>query len=72
MIDDRYKDPEDVVREALRLLRRRDQLLHDVKAGLEQLDHGVYTEYDEDSCEKFLADIEREEQARFPESERGE
>lgn len=42
------------------------QLLHDVKAGVEQLDRGEYFEYGEGSCEQFLADIKAEEQARFP------
>ena len=42
-------DPAEVVGEALRLLARREQLLHDVKAGVEQLDRGEYTEYGVDS-----------------------
>ena len=53
-----YHDPAEVVGEALRLLARREQLLHDVKAGVEQLDRGEYTEYGEDSCQEFLADVE--------------
>jgi putative addiction module CopG family antidote len=61
-----YPNPTEVVGEALRLLARREQLLHDVKAGVEQLDRGEYAEYGEDSREEFLADIETEEQARFP------
>ena len=61
-----YHNPTEVVGEALRLLARREQLLHDVKAGVEQLDRGEYTEYGVDSQQDFLADIETEEQARFP------
>lgn len=41
-----YHNPAEVVGEALRLLARRDQLVEDVKAGVEQLDRGEYTEYD--------------------------
>jgi hypothetical protein len=37
-----------------------------VKAGVEQLDRGEYTVYGEDSCREFLADVETEEQSRFP------
>ena len=61
-----YHDPAEVVGEALRLLARREQLLHDVKAGIEQLDRGEYTEYGEGSCQDFLTNIEAEEQSRFP------
>ena len=61
-----YHNPAEVVGEALRLLARREQLLHEVKAGVEQLDRGEHTEYGTDSQEKFLADIQAEEQSRFP------
>ncbi len=61
-----YHDPTEVVGEALRLLARREQLLHDVKAGVEQLDRGEYTEYGVDSEPELLADIRTEEQSRFP------
>lgn len=61
-----YHNPTEVVGEALRLLARREQLLHDVKAGVEQLDRSEYSEYEEDSYQEFLADINAEEQARFP------
>jgi antitoxin ParD1/3/4 len=63
-----YHNPTEVVGEALRLLARRERLLCDVKAGVEQLDHGEYTEYGEDSQEIFLADIVAEEQNRFPQA----
>jgi antitoxin ParD1/3/4 len=61
-----YHNPTEVVGEALRLLARREKLLRDVKAGVEQLDRGDYTEYGMDSEQEFLADIRAEEQARFP------
>jgi|GEM_PF-5977226 len=61
-----YHNPAEVVGEALRLLARREQLINDVKAGVEQLNRGEYTGYGEESCRDFLAHIEAEEQARFP------
>ncbi len=60
-----YHDPAEVVGEALRLLERREQLLQSIKAGVEQLDRGEYTEYGDDSQEEFLADIRAEEQKHF-------
>jgi putative addiction module CopG family antidote len=66
LLEGTYHNPTEVVGEALRLLARREQLLHDVKAGVEQLDRGEYTEYGADSQQEFLADIEAEEQSRYP------
>jgi putative addiction module CopG family antidote len=51
-----YHDPAEVVGEALRLLARREQLLRDVRAGVEQLDRGEYTEYGEDSDSQDVQD----------------
>jgi putative addiction module CopG family antidote len=62
----KYHDSAEVVGEALRLLTRRELLLSDVKAGVEQLDRGEYSEYGDESCREFMADIEAEEQSRFP------
>jgi len=64
--DGGYGNAAEVVGEALRLLARRERLLHDVKAGVEQLDRGEYAEYGADSQKRFLADIETEEQTSFP------
>jgi putative addiction module CopG family antidote len=64
-----YHNPTEVVGEALRLLARREQVMHDVKAGVAQLDRGEYTEYGEGSLDEFLADIQTEDQARFPGTE---
>ena len=61
-----YHNPTEVVGEALRLLARREQLVRDVRAGVEQLDRGEYLEYGGDSEQQFLADIAVEEDARFP------
>jgi putative addiction module CopG family antidote len=67
-----YHSPAEVVGEALRLLARREQLLHDVKAGVEQLDCGEYAEYGVDSQQEFLADIRAEEQSHFPQPKNGQ
>lgn len=52
-----YEDRLQVLDEALKLLQRRQDLMHKVRAGVEQLDAGLYTEYDERSREQFRADI---------------
>ncbi|MGO8753561.1 MAG: type II toxin-antitoxin system ParD family antitoxin [Thermoguttaceae bacterium] len=59
-----FRDESAVVREALRLLEKREQFRAAARAGVEQLDRGEYTEYDEDSLEQFLKDI-RQEQERL-------
>lgn len=55
-----YHSPDEVLTDALRLLRRKQQLVRDVKAGVDQLNRGEYTEYDEVSLDRFLQDIQRE------------
>lgn len=55
-----YHSPDEVLTDALRLLRRKQQLVRDVKAGVDQLNRGEYTEYDEESLDRFLQDIQRE------------
>ena len=52
-----FQDEAEVLREALRLLQKRQQLLRDVNAGVAQLDQGRFSEYDEDSLEQFLNDV---------------
>jgi Arc/MetJ-type ribon-helix-helix transcriptional regulator len=52
-----FQDEAEVLREALRLLQKRQQLLRDVNAGVAQLDQGQFSEYDEDSLEQFLNDV---------------
>jgi antitoxin ParD1/3/4 len=61
----RYHDVSDVVREALRLLERREAedaarlewLRRAAKAGIEAIDRGEYTEFsDFDQLERYLAD----------------
>jgi putative addiction module CopG family antidote len=55
-----YKSEEDVLRAALGLLVERERLLAEIDAGAQQLESGDYTEYDDNSRERFLADIRRE------------
>ena len=52
-----FQDEAEVLREALRLLQKRQQLLRDVNAGVAQLDQGRSSEYNEDSLEQFLDDV---------------
>jgi len=63
-----FHTPTEVVGEALRLLAKRERLVRDVNAGIEQLDRGEYSEYGEESCQQFLDDIKSEERIRFPDA----
>jgi antitoxin ParD1/3/4 len=60
-----YHSEVEVVSEGLRLLKKREQLRREVHAGIEQLDRGEYTEYEEDSLPQFLADVQSRQQERF-------
>jgi putative addiction module CopG family antidote len=62
----------EVVSEALRLLRKREQLRREVHAGIEQLDRGEYTEYDEDSLPQFLADVQSRQREHFAKKSAGQ
>ncbi len=59
-----FQTEEQVVGEALRLLAERDQRLaefrREVQIGLDQLDRGEYTEYDEESLKEFFEQIKAE------------
>ena len=57
-----YHSPDEVLTDALRLLRRKQQLVGDVKAGVDQLNGGEYTEYDEESLDRFVQDIQKEQE----------
>ena len=56
-----YPSASDVVREGLRLLKKRDeqmaQLRKDVLAGFADVERGHYTEYDERTTPNLLRDI---------------
>lgn len=55
-----FRDEEEVLREALNLLRKRQQLIRDVNAGVAQLDGDECREYDENSHDRFLDEIRSE------------
>ena len=56
-----YQTASEVVREALRLLKQRDegliQLRQDIHAGLDQISRGNYTEYDRTSASKLVTRV---------------
>jgi antitoxin ParD1/3/4 len=56
-----YQTASEVVREALRLLKHRDeglvQLRSDIQAGLDQIGRGDYTEHDRASLSKLAARV---------------
>jgi len=62
--DGGYESEAEVVGEALQLLKKRELLRQEVKAGVEQLDRGQYTEYGEDSLPEFLENIKAAERDR--------
>jgi len=61
----RYQSASEVVREGLRLLEEQDQSLEErlgrlreqARAGLDQLDRGEHTEYDEGALSAFFDDV---------------
>jgi putative addiction module CopG family antidote len=59
-----YTSVGEVVRTAFDLLEQRERLLEMIDAGTAQFSSGEFTEYDDDSFERFFADIEAEAQRR--------
>ena len=59
-----FQTEEQVVGEGLRLLAERDQrreeFRREVRIGLDQLDRGEYTEYDDESLKEFFEQIKAE------------
>jgi Arc/MetJ-type ribon-helix-helix transcriptional regulator len=55
--DGRFADRGEALDEAVRLLRRREELVRAVEAGVDELDAQKYAEYDEVDLDRFLADI---------------
>ena len=59
-----FRDESEVVGEALRVLQAREQRLkelrREVQLGIDQLDRGEYSEYDERSLKEFFEQIKTE------------
>jgi antitoxin ParD1/3/4 len=66
-----YQTASEVVREALRLLKQRDdgliQLRQDIHAGLAQIERGEYTEYDRKSTPRLAARVKARGKKRLAE-----
>jgi antitoxin ParD1/3/4 len=60
-----YADPDEVVGEALLRFKRHEELRREIQVGIDQLDRGEFSEYDENSLEKFDADIKATENNLF-------
>jgi antitoxin ParD1/3/4 len=59
-----YQTASEVVREALRLLHARDRyrleaLGHEVRVGLEEIERGKFSDYDENGMSSLAADVKR-------------
>lgn len=52
-----YASEQEVLRTAFNLLQRCDDLLAHIDDGTRQLRAGQYSEYGENDCEKFVADV---------------
>jgi Arc/MetJ-type ribon-helix-helix transcriptional regulator len=55
--DGRFANRSEALDVAIRLLRRREELIRAVNAGVDQLNEGRYTEYGDADLERFVADI---------------
>lgn len=52
-----FDDRTQVLNEALRLLQRRNDIARKVQEGIDDLDAGYFTEYDESELERFRSDV---------------
>lgn len=64
-----YQTASEVVREALRLLKQRDdalwQLRRDIEAGFDQIERGAYSDYDPKSTRKLAARVKARGRSRL-------
>ena len=69
-----YQTSSEVIREGLRLLKERDERLKslrsDIRAGLEAIDRGEFTEYDESNIRKLSARVKARGRKRLANEER--
>lgn len=56
----RFNSETEVVGEALRLLKNREELIRAVNLGVEQINRGEYTTYNSESLADLAAEIKRE------------
>jgi antitoxin ParD1/3/4 len=63
----KYASPSEVIQEALRLLKERDEqqsrleeLREEIHAGLQQLERGQFTTYDEASLPRLIEEVQTE------------
>jgi len=63
-----FQSEEKVVEEALRLMsernRRREEFRRQVQIGTDQLQRGEYTDFDDESLDKFFDELNAEDPAR--------
>jgi putative addiction module CopG family antidote len=60
-----YPSDAEVIREAFRLLERREELLRHIDEGTRQLANGQFTEYDDVSLKQFIDDVKLRGQQRY-------
>jgi antitoxin ParD1/3/4 len=68
-----YHSASEVIRDALRLLQERERLQEvrleslrkEIQIGVDQLERGEYTEYDEHALDRFFAGIRNEGRSRL-------
>jgi antitoxin ParD1/3/4 len=60
-----YSDPDAVVGKAIAMLKRHEELRREIQIGIDQLDRGECTEYDENSFQRFSDDIKATEATIF-------
>ena len=64
-----YRTGGEVIREAFKLLERREQLLAHIDTGTAQLRRGEYTECDQDSLRRLFDEIQARGRERFEASQ---
>jgi putative addiction module CopG family antidote len=66
-----FRDTKEVVGEALRALKRQEELRRAIRIGIDELDRGDYVEYNDASVAQFQADIIALEKSRYADKGKG-